>query len=311
MPVHITPLTRREFVKYSLAAGAGVLTLQSATAAEDRDAKVDPDSFALLSDTHIPAKADFSARGVNMSTNLKKTVVQLAAMKTRPAGAFISGDCAFNTGQAGDYKNLAALLAPLGRAQLPLHMVMGNHDHRQRLYAQFKARQAKAATVKGKHVTVVEAARANWVLLDSLYKTNDPAGVLGEAQLAWLAKALDARKDKPAICVAHHNPFWGDVGKRRVAFLKDTAALFEILAARPHVKAYMYGHTHRWQLTQRNGLHLINLPTMSYLFKKGEPTGWVHAQLRDGGITLRPHCHDPKHAVHGKEFKLTWRADKA
>jgi len=311
MPVHMTPLTRREFVKYSLAAGAGVLTLGSALAAEAGGAKVDPDSFALLSDTHIPAKADFTARGVNMSTNLKKTVADLVAMRTRPAGAFISGDCAFNTGQAGDYKNLAALLTPLGQANLPLHMVMGNHDHRERLYAQFKAQQAKAAAVKSKHVTVVEAARANWVLLDSLYKTNDPTGVLGETQLAWLAKALDARKDKPAICVAHHNPFWGDVTKRKRAILRDTAALFEILDTRPHVKAYVFGHTHRWALTQRKGLHLINLPTMAYLFKKDEPTGWTHAQLRDDGITLGPRCHDPKHAVHGKEFKLTWRADKA
>jgi len=310
MPIHMTPLTRREFVTTSLAAGAGLLTLRTASAAQDAP-KVDPDSFALLSDTHIPAKDTTSARGVNMSTNLKKTVAQLVAMKTRPAGVLVSGDCAFNVGQADDYKNLAALVAPLGQAKLPLHMALGNHDHRERFTAQFKAARTDAATVTGKHVSIVEAARTNWVLLDSLYKTNDPAGVLGEGQLAWLAKALDARRDKPAIVVAHHNPFWGKIGKRRVMFLKDTAALFDVLASRPHVKAYVYGHTHRWGVAQRNGLHLINLPTTAYLFKKDEPSGWVGAQLRDGGVTLRPHCHDPKHTVHGKEFKLTWRADKA
>jgi len=309
MPVHVTPITRRQFVTYSLAAGAGVLTLQNAAAAENGPA-TDPDSFALLSDTHIPAKLNVTSRGTNMSTNLRNTVAALVAMKTRPAGAIISGDLAFNTGQAGDYKNLATLVAPLAEAELPLHMALGNHDHHARLCAQFKAVQAQAATVEGKHVSIVEAARVNWVLLDSLYKTNDATGVLGETQLAWLAKALDARKDKPAICVAHHNPFWGDVTKKKNAILRDTAALFEILDTRPHVKAYVFGHTHRWGLTQRKGLHLINLPTMAYLFKKDAPNGWVQAQLRDGGITLRPQCHDTKHAVHAKEFKLAWRADK-
>ena len=311
MPVHMTPLTRRGFVTYSLAAGAGLLTLRNTHAADGGGTKVDPDSFALLSDTHIPAKPDFKARGVNMSANLRDTVADLVAMKTRPAGVLVSGDCSFNTGEAADYKNLASLLAPLGQAELPVHMAMGNHDHRQRITAQFKALANHTATVQGKCVSIVESPRANWILLDSLYKTNNPTGVLGATQLAWLAKALDTRKDKPAICVAHHNPFWGNVSKRKNAVLRDTAALFKILTSRAHVKAYVFGHTHRWKLDTYKGVHLINIPTMAYLFKKDEPTGWVHAKLRDNGITLRLDCHGKKHPVHGKEFKLAWRRGKA
>ncbi|MGB7933682.1 MAG: hypothetical protein WCH04_15950, partial [Gammaproteobacteria bacterium] len=49
-----------------------------------------------------------------------------------------------------------------------------------------------------KHVSILETPRANWFLLDSLQRTNDLLGRLGEVQLQWLAKALDARADRPA-----------------------------------------------------------------------------------------------------------------
>ena len=44
-------------------------------------------------------------------------------------------------------------------------------------------------------------------------------------QLEWLGKALDARADKPAVVLAHHNP------DRLVNIhgLTDTAKLFDVL----------------------------------------------------------------------------------
>ena len=53
---------------------------------------------------------------------------------------------------------------------------------------------------------LVEGPRANWFLLDSLDEPNKTPGVLGDKQVAWLGQALDARANKPAILVAHHNP---------------------------------------------------------------------------------------------------------
>lgn len=311
MPVHLTPLTRRQFLSTTVVAGAGILTLRGALAAEAAGAKVDPDAFALVSDTHVPAKASIGVRGFNMTTNLKKITEHVVAGGLRPVGMIVSGDCAHISGLAGDYANLAGLLAPLAEAGVPVHLAMGNHDQRENLYAQFKACKAKADTVQGKHVSIVESARANWFILDSLWKTNVVTGVLGETQLAWLGKALDARKDKPAIVVAHHNPQPAGAKKGRISGLKETDALNEIMLARPHVKAYVFGHTHTWRLAKLKGLHLVNLPASAYAFGKGKATGWVSARLGDGGVTLRAHCHDPKDALHDREFKLSWRADKA
>jgi hypothetical protein len=44
---------------------------------------------------------------------------------------------------------------------------------------------------------VVEAARANWFLLDSLDRVNATPGVLGKEQVDWIGKALTLRKGTP------------------------------------------------------------------------------------------------------------------
>src|SRR5690606_25576581 len=95
---------------------------------------------------------------------------------------------------------------PLSEAGLPLHLTMGNHDDRAPLYQALAAQRPSDPPVDSKHVSVIESPHANWFLLDSLYQVNVVTGELGAEQLAWIEKELDARQDKPAIVMAHHNP---------------------------------------------------------------------------------------------------------
>ena len=128
--------------------------------------------------------------------------------------------------------------------------------------------------------------------------------MLGELQLAWLAKVLDENKDQPAIVVTHHTP---DVGTNKGG-LKDTQALLDVLEPRKHVKAYFYGHSHKWELIKRDsGLHLINLPAIAYVFKEGNPSGWVLATVEENGVRLELSCLDKDHKLHGLISKLDWR----
>ena len=55
-----------------------------------------------------------------------------------------------------------------------------------------------------RHVSVIEADRANWFLLDSLEQVNVTHGLLGKEQIGWLARALDARPDKHPEMEAEH-----------------------------------------------------------------------------------------------------------
>lgn len=299
MPIHLPPVSRRHFLRLSLAASAGLLVRPRVLAAR----AAEPHQWSLLSDPHIAADRAKIARGINMAAQLS-TVVQDVLAQGPSAGVLINGDLAFNTGETDDYAVLSELLMPLRKAGLPLHLALGNHDHRERFWAALRGDVSARRPVVDRQVALVPAARANWFILDSLDRTNVTPGLLGEEQLAWLARSLDEHANKPALVMLHHNPT-PDPAK---VTLIDEAALYAVLRPRRHVKAYFFGHSHRWSVTQDpSGLHLINLPTTAYVFEPVRPTGWVNAQLEPNGIRLQLRCIDTTRSDHGQTVALTWR----
>ena len=300
MPIHLPPISRRQFLVRSLAGGAALALSPSLLAAARR---ADPDSWALLSDTHLAADRSLVARGINMTDHFTKVSGELLALPKLPAGVFITGDCAYNSGQPDDYRHVAELLEPIRQGQMPVHLALGNHDNRERFWEALPVENATQRPLADRQVALLRTPRANWFVLDSLEKTLSAPGLLGQEQLAWLAKTLDANREKPALVLIHHNPgFSGNIG------LKDTAALFEVIRPRKHVKAYIFGHTHAWNVGQdESGIHLINLPPVGYVFTAGMPAGWVHANLAQDGIRLELRCVDTAHESHGQVSKLKWR----
>jgi Icc protein len=302
MPIHLPAISRRQFMVRSLAGGAALAFSPALLAAPKR---ADSNSWALLADPHIAADRGLVMRGINMTDHLTAVSSELLALPQRPAGVFVIGDCAYNSGQAGDYHQVVNLLDPIRAAQMPVHLTVGNHDDRQRFWDALPDEKSAQRPVADRQVALLRTERANWFVLDSLEKTLSTPGLLGKVQLDWLASALDANPDKPALVLIHHNPgLSGNMG------LKDTAALFEILRPRKQVKAYIYGHTHAWNVGQDDsGIHLINLPPVGYVFSEGMPTGWVHATLEPKGMQLELRCVDHSHKSHGQIAKLQWRAD--
>ncbi len=131
------------------------------------------------------------------------------------------------------------------------------------------------------------------------------AGELGAAQFYWLSQELTERTDKPAIIVAHHN--LNSLGG--VSGLKDSPALEELFAQFPQVKAFIFGHTHNWDISRhQTGVHLINLPPSSYVFKAGRPNGWVRCTLARDGMEIELRALDTKHPEHAQVKQLKWRA---
>ncbi|HEY7153994.1 MAG TPA: metallophosphoesterase [Gemmataceae bacterium] len=300
MPFHLAPVSRRRFLASSLAAGLGVLSWRPARGEERAKGA---DHWILLADTHIAANRDAVNRGVKMADNLQRVVAAVTALEPRPAGLVLNGDLALQKGESGDYRLFAELLRPLSDAHVPVHLTLGNHDDRDN----FRKGVARAARspLGSRHVSIVETARANWFLLDSLDKVAKTPGTLGEEQLKWLGKALDAHASKPALVVVHHDPQWKPVEKR--SGLVDTERLFAELTPRKQVKALIFGHTHNWHRDKKDGIHLINLPPVAYVFQKDAPNGWVDVRLRDGGAVLKLHALDPKHKQNGETLELAWR----
>lgn len=301
MPISLPPLSRRRFLSRSLTA-IGALALGKFPS---RAGQSEAQSWALLSDPHLAADARLVSRTINMTDHFKQVSQEVLGLAATPAGVMITGDCAYNSGEVADYSHLGDLLGPLRQAGLPVHLALGNHDHREHFWQAFAAEKQAPRPLADRQVALLRTPRVNWFILDSLETTLSSPGLLGPEQLQWLGKALDENPTVPALLIIHHNPGLngGNLG------LKDTLPLFEVIRPRRQLKAYIYGHTHHWNVeTDTSGIHLINLPPVSYVFRAGEPSGWVHALLDDKGMQVELRCIDRTHEDHGQKIRLDWRA---
>jgi predicted phosphodiesterase len=303
MPLHLPQLSRREFLKRAALAGAGVALAPQAYAGLFGKPR-DKHTFAIFSDPHIAADAALKNSGVNMANNLAACVRELAAWPVKPATVIVNGDLAFKFGLPEDYATFGKLIEPV-RALAPIHLSLGNHDVRENFWRAFPNDATRLKSVPQRQAAVFSSDRANWFLLDSLDKTNSTPGELGAAQLDWLDRELKARAGKPAIIVAHHN--LGTVNF--VAGLADSAALEEMFARHRQVKAFIFGHTHDWHVSQHaSGVHLINLPPTGYVFHEGRPSGWARATLARDGAEFELRSLDPQHPEHAQVKNLSWRS---
>jgi hypothetical protein len=303
MPLYLRQLSRREFFKRALLAGTG-LAVAPATLAADSDKPRDLSTFAFFSDTHIaanPAEQHFEA---NMSQNLAACARELAAWPVRPAAVIINGDLAYLLGKPEDYANFGTLIGAV-RAIAPVHLTLGNHDQRDRFWEAFPNDAAEQRNLLQRQAGIIPSEHANWFLLDTLEVTDETPGQVGQAQLDWLARELDARPEKPAIIILHHNPQFGPA---ITAGLTDTPALMAVIAPRRQVKLTIFGHTHDWRVSQhQSGIHLVNLPPTAYVFVPSRPSGWVCASLSPDGAEIELRSLNRKHAEHGQVHELIWR----
>jgi 3',5'-cyclic AMP phosphodiesterase CpdA len=309
MPISLPSPTRRKFLT-----GLGSAIVSFPFAKLDA-AEVDQDLIAILNDPHIgaplPAEAPAAEllRTTTDAEHFKAAADWLLTLPKRPAVVLVNGDLALAKGQPADYRAFAQLIQPLRDAGMPIHLTMGNHDERGAFYEVLTTEKPTQPVVAAKHVTEVQTQRANFFLLDSLFKTGKVEGELGQEQLGWLAKALDARPDKPAVIVAHHNPRLGGDPNHYRGGLVDSGPLWEVLAPRHHVKAYVHGHVHYRELAKHEDIHIVNTPATSYVFdKKTGATGWTMARLRPDGMTITTHTHVADHPWNKLEDALAWRA---
>lgn len=303
MPIHLPALSRRGFLASTVSTVAlGAVAKRGSAAAPTESA-----SWILFSDTHVAEDRQAQRGEASMAEHLTQACRESLEHVPQAAGVLINGDCAHLEGLRGDYGTLVELLEPLRAAGKPVHLGLGNHDHRQNFWEVLERRGESALSSAERHATVIETAVANLFLLDSLRRTNETPGELGEAQRCWLAEELDRHADRPAIVFTHHQPLAEDA-KTEGTGLADTGALFEVLAPRRQVKALLFGHTHHWQVRERDGIHLVNLPAVAYPFAPRDPVGWVRLDLMAGGATLELRCLDPAHPKHLERHELTWRA---
>lgn len=304
MPFVLPALSRRHAL-----AGLAASVAAGATINRSPAAAAGPQRFALLSDTHIPARPQTQHGSVNMTAQLAEAVRRIAAATERPSAAFFAGDISYLHGLRYDYSLFATVVDPLRAAGIPAAVILGNHDDRDNFRRAFRSVSTRIAAPPDRHVGVVETRWVNWFLLDSLEIVDETPGLLGSAQIGWLDEALTAHSGKPACVIVHHNPDTTG-GKNGVAWfgMKDTEQLFAVLRKHPHAKVLFHGHTHDYKITRSDlaPITIVNLPPTAYVFDPKAPIGWIDAVADERGVRLTLQSLDLAHPLHGTTTAIAW-----
>lgn len=313
MPVTLPPISRRRFLGRAVATAAAAalaacprdLLAGPATTAAAPPLAVDANRIALFSDTHLNAdKLALHKTGVSMWDHFARAADEVLALPVRPAAVLVNGDVAHLSGRPADYVTVIEGLRPLRAAGLPVHLGLGNHDHRANLLAAVPSDERhRVAALPQRSVSVVRTPTADWYVLDSLAQTNLTPGELGAEQLAWLGQRLDADPTRPAVILMHHQPD----REPPITGLTDTAPFLDLVLPRQQVKAVLFGHTHVWRNYEREALHFINLPATAYVFNPKQPSGWVDATTTTNTMKLELRALTPDHPLDKQVLNLKWR----
>jgi Icc protein len=290
-------MNRRQFLSFGLAVAGGVVTMGPRHArAETLKGRKDMARWAFLSDTHIAEDPDNRFRGFYPHQNLRKATAQIAT--DLPDGLVITGDLARSRGRPEAYEHLKSMLSPIAE-QRPIYMGVGNHDNRRDFLETFEKSDARGEAVKDKHVVTVMAGPVRMIILDSLLFTNVYGGMIGREQRDWLETYLRVCDETPTLVFLHHTPR---------ADLLDAGRLFDVIKPFKKIKAVVYGHSHKFEFREADGIKLVNLPAVGYNFTNAQPVGWVEARLtaEAGEFVLHAVGGNPK--TDGRTTMLRWRA---
>ncbi len=293
-------VNRRQFLSLGLAVAGGVVAMgprrsRAEEAKETKDRK-DVARWAFLSDTHIASDPDNHFRGFYPHRNLQKVIAGVAS--DLPDGIVITGDLSRSRGGADAYASFKSMLMPLAEKR-PICMAVGNHDNRRDFFEAFEKSDTSGEAVENKHVITAMAGPVRMIVLDSLLYTNVYGGMLGRPQRTWLETYLNICDNTPTILFLHHTPR---------ADLLDARRLVEIIKPIPKVKAVVYGHSHKYELYESDGVQFINLPATGYNFTNAQPVGWVEARLNRKGGEFVLHAVGGNARRDGRTTMVRWRA---
>jgi 3',5'-cyclic-AMP phosphodiesterase len=191
-----------------------------------------------ISDPHVVERGSFAYGKVDTPRHLERCVRKILALPRRPDAVIATGDLV-DTGAAEEYGLLRELLAPL---DMPLYLVVGNHDDRQQLRAAFPKHKYLAGE-DGFVQYVVEDFDVRLVVLDTLIPRK-PGGMLCEKRLRWLDRTL-AASNRPTIVAQHHPPFATGLTFMDRMSLVDPGAEAAVISKYPQVERVIAGHHHR------------------------------------------------------------------
>ncbi len=190
--------------------------------------------FAQITDCHIMADPDHPH-----NQQLRAVVGQINATEEQPGFVVATGDLT-NDGEEDQYRQLGQILEGL---EMPLYVIPGNHDHRERLLALFRHEGYLPTEPPFMHYAINHHP-VRIIALDTK-ETDEHFGRLCEERLHWLSIRLAEERERPTVIIMHHPPFETGVKIMDVDRCLDGAAFAAVVAKSHNVQRIMCGHVHR------------------------------------------------------------------
>lgn len=228
-----------------------------------------------LSDLHVGA----SENGVDPVPHLEAVVEAVRALPNRADAVLLSGDLT-DDGAEDNYRVARELLE---RLEVPLHVLPGNHDDRERLRAAFDLPGAGDEPIRYS----VNVGELRLVAYDSVVPGQDP-GRYDPEQLRWLDAELGAEPERPTLLALHHPPLATGIEEWDGINLEpgQRPLLAEVVARHPQLRAIVGGHLHRVAASALAGVPVLAAPS-TYL--------QALPDYETEGVELMPH---PGFALH-------------
>jgi Icc protein len=192
--------------------------------------------FIHLTDTHVTS-GDRLLYGANPARRLAQAVDSINAEHGDAAFVIVTGDMT-HWGDAGAY---AAFRDKISRLDMPVHLMVGNHDDT----AAFTEYFPNAPRDNNGFVQfTLDTPHGRAICLD----TKSPgthAGSYCQARLDWLSARLQETND-PVLLFMHHPPFKVGICAMDTIMMQDADAFHEVIA--PHkarIRHLFFGHVHR------------------------------------------------------------------
>ncbi len=163
----------------------------------------------------------------------------------------ISGDLT----DRGDVETYMALKERIDNFQVPIHLMLGNHDHRNNYRKVFGGEGfvQQALISNGYHL----------LFLDTLKGGSSSAGLLDTPRRDWLKDALADAKGAPVYIFMHHPPFPVHHLLMDLISLEDGEGFGDLLAGH-NVRHVFFGHAHRMISGQWRGISYSAVPGISH-----------------------------------------------
>jgi 3',5'-cyclic AMP phosphodiesterase CpdA len=225
-----------------------------------------PMLIAQITDTHLRPDGSVTYAGVEPKANFSATLEAITSLATRPDMLVLSGDLA-DKGEAGSY---AWLDQELGRYDMPVYVIPGNHDLRAPMRQAF-GRHGYLPEEGFMHY-VVEAGPVRLVALDTVIEF-ETGGRMCADRCAWLSDRLAEDRKTPTVIMMHHQPFLTG-GHFDAIGIEGRETLEAVVAKAPNVTLVICGHMHRGALVRWAGTVVSVCPSTAFQFDldQADPT---------------------------------------